>query len=145
MCSELCRSHRLCFLSCVGALLSHQYELLESRCVSVAFVRRGVNLTASTSCTSSDTGICGRAHIQCDHHVPTARGGHSHKRCACLRLQIEVFHELHAAVIEAVKKGEACQRTSYFETPEERLLMMAVILHTADIANAAKPWHIAER
>lgn len=60
-------------------------------------------------------------------------------------LQIEVFHELHAAVIQAAGNGEACLRGSYFETPEERLLMMAVILHTADIANAAKPWHIAER
>ncbi|KAK9833861.1 hypothetical protein WJX74_008239 [Apatococcus lobatus] len=59
--------------------------------------------------------------------------------------KIEVFHELHAAVIDAAKRGEACLRTSYFETPEERLLMMAIILHTADIANAAKPWHIAER
>ncbi len=59
--------------------------------------------------------------------------------------QIEVFHELHAATIEAAKGGQACLRGSIFETPEERLLMMAVILHTADIANAAKPWHIAER
>ncbi|KAK9867208.1 hypothetical protein WJX84_010389 [Apatococcus fuscideae] len=58
---------------------------------------------------------------------------------------IEVFHELHASTIEAAKRGDACLRGSVFETPEERLLMMAVILHTADIANAAKPWHVAEK
>lgn len=48
--------------------------------------------------------------------------------------QMEVFHELHSNAIE--------KRENTFETPEDRQFIMNIILHSADISNAVKPFGI---
>ena len=48
--------------------------------------------------------------------------------------QMDVFYELHANAIE--------KKQNVFETPEDRQFLMNIILHSADISNAVKPFGI---
>mmetsp|Transcript_17174 Transcript_17174/g.56226 ORF Transcript_17174/g.56226 Transcript_17174/m.56226 type:complete len:887 (+) Transcript_17174:482-3142(+) len=49
--------------------------------------------------------------------------------------QLEVFFELHSADVYDPK---------LYEAPEDRLLMLSLMLHASDISNPMKPWHIYE-
>ena len=76
--------------------------------------------------------------------------------------QIEVFYELNAAAIQSAARGndDAHDGSSggdggassgapaggcVFRTSEERAMLVALLLHCADISNASKPRHIAEK
>ncbi|KAK9831398.1 hypothetical protein WJX81_001157 [Elliptochloris bilobata] len=76
--------------------------------------------------------------------------------------KIEVFYELNAAAIQSAARGgddvhsvisadDGDGGTStpaggcVFRTAEERAMLVAMLLHCADISNASKPRHIAEK
>lgn len=76
--------------------------------------------------------------------------------------QIEVFYELNAAAIQSAARGTddahdgssggdggagggASAGGCVFRTSEERAMLVALLLHCADISNASKPRHIAEK
>ena len=77
-------------------------------------------------------------------------------------MQIEVFYELNAAAIQSAARGvdDAHDGSSggdggagsgapaggcVFRTQEERAMLVALLLHCADISTASKPRHIAEK
>ena len=86
-------------------------------------------------------------------------------RITCL--QLEVFHELNAAAINASIKADSAPSAStsglglgmdghdgqlagqagpdVWKTPEDRQFLLALLLHCADISNAVKPFAIAEK
>ncbi len=81
-----------------------------------------------------------------------------------LLVQLEVFHELNSASINASIKADSSPSASgiglgldanagagaqpmpdVWKTPEDRQFLMALLLHCADISNAVKPFTIAEK
>ena len=79
-------------------------------------------------------------------------------------LQLEVFHELNSASINASIKADSTPSASgigpgldaingaalqpvpdVWKTPEDRQFLLALLLHCADISNAVKPFTIAEK
>ncbi len=86
-------------------------------------------------------------------------------------MQLEVFHELNAAAINANIKADAVPSASnagraqaalgidehdgqltgqaavpdVWKTPDDRQFLLALLLHCADISNAVKPFAIAEK
>ena len=78
--------------------------------------------------------------------------------------QLEVFHELNAAAINASIKADSSPSASgtaaglearasaaaqplpdVWKSPEDRQFLLALLLHCADISNAVKPFTIAEK
>ena len=78
--------------------------------------------------------------------------------------QLEVFHELNAAAINASLKADSSPSPSavgagfeardgtaaqpppdVWKSPEDRQFLLALLLHCADISNAVKPFTIAEK
>ncbi|KAK9829381.1 hypothetical protein WJX72_005491 [[Myrmecia] bisecta] len=60
--------------------------------------------------------------------------------------KVEVFFELHQAALRAGSSAcEAGGMASAFAAPEDRLFLLAVLLHCADISNAVKPISISEK
>ena len=79
-------------------------------------------------------------------------------------VQLEVFHELNSAAINASLKADSSPSASgiglgldtnagagaqpvpdVWKTPEDRQFLLALLLHCADISNAVKPFTIAEK
>lgn len=65
--------------------------------------------------------------------------------------QVEVFCELHSGAIKACNKVEASDSdhdvsgAELFKNNDDRIFMMSMLLHCADISNAIKPLQISEK
>jgi len=70
--------------------------------------------------------------------------------------QIEVFYELNAAAVQSAARGEEHMPAGstqeggepsgcVFKTAEDRAMLLAMLLHCADISNACKPKAVAEK
>jgi hypothetical protein len=70
--------------------------------------------------------------------------------------QIEVFYELNAAAVQSAARGEehvpaggtqegGAPSGCVFKTVEDRAMLLAMLLHCADISNACKPKAVAEK
>ena len=73
-----------------------------------------------------------------------------------LGTQIEVFYELNAAAVQSAARGEehvpvgstqegGAPSGCVFKTAEDRAMLLAMLLHCADISNACKPKAVAEK
>lgn len=66
-------------------------------------------------------------------------------------MQVQLFRELHAAELNASNSGAESDMLgpvpvqNLFATPEDRLFLMSILLHTADISNPTKPQGISDK
>eukprot|EP00803_Ostreobium_quekettii_P008653 evm.model.scf_627.4 EVM.evm.TU.scf_627.4 scf_627:46227-55552(+) len=65
--------------------------------------------------------------------------------------KVDVFYELHASAINVYGRADSVEgdyevfQSGLFKTTEDRLFMISMLLHCADISNAVKPLKISER
>ena len=65
--------------------------------------------------------------------------------------QVEYFHDQHAAQLHPPRGNKRASTMaeepsgSVFSTPADRLLLVALLLHCADLSNAVKPMSIVDK